>query len=201
MPPPPPPADGRFTSLPYSLEREGNAPATMSVGAASIEQGAVVFGYPPGRYRVRVANSPRGWMFKSAMLNGVDVSETPFDLARDVDDLVLTFTDRWSGMSGSVQGAGGDAATVLVFPADAQAWTAAGPASRFFKNVRATASRQFGIGSLPPGDYYAIAVRDEDAADWRDPAALEAFARNAVRVTILEGEHKTIDLQVREARR
>ena len=54
---------------------------------------------PAGRYRVRVPNSPAGWMFKAAMLNGVDVSETPFDLTRDVTDLVLSFTDRWSGMA------------------------------------------------------------------------------------------------------
>lgn len=193
--------NGRFTTLPFTLESVNGPPENMTVGAASIEQGAIVFGYPPGRYRVRVMNSPQGWMFKSATLNGVDVSETPFDLTKDVDGLVLTFTDRWSGMSGAVQGTGADAATVLVFPTDAQLWMSAGPNSRRFKSARGTATRQFGIGSLPPGDYYAIAVRDEDAADWRDPAALEALAREAARVTILEGEHRTIDLQVREVKR
>jgi hypothetical protein len=173
----------------------------MTVGAGAIEQGAIVVGYPPGRYRVRVINSPAGWMFKSAVLNGVDVSETPFELAKDVDDLVLTFTDRWSGMSGSVRGVAADTATVIVFPADTQLWQTAGPNSRRFKTARASASGQFGISSLPPGDYYVIAVREEDAADWRDPATLELLARAATRISILDGEHRTMDLQVQEVRR
>jgi hypothetical protein len=45
------------------------------------------------------------------------------------------------------------------------------------------------------------AVREEDAADWRDPSFLDALARVAARITILEGEHKSIDLQIREVRR
>jgi protocatechuate 3,4-dioxygenase beta subunit len=197
----PPPAMPENARLPFSLESVAGTPETMTVGGGAMEQGAMVFGYPPGRYRVRVNNSPAGWMFKSAMLNGVDVSETPFDLTRDVDDLVLNFTDRWSGISGSVQGTGVDTATVIVFAADTQLWPTAGPSSRRFRNVRASAGGQFGISSLPPGDYYVIAVREEDAADWRDPALLDVLARTAARVTILEGEHRTMDLQVREVRR
>ena len=195
------PENGRFTSLPFMLEPVGVPPESMTVGAATIEQGAITFGYPPGRYRVRVRNSPQGWMFKSAMLNGVDVSETPFDLTKDVDDLVLNFTDRWSGVSGSVQGAGADSATVIVFTADTQLWQTAGPNSRRFKSARASAGGQFGLSSLPSGDYYVIALREEDAADWRDPATLDLLARAATRVTILDGEHRTMDLQIQGVRR
>ena len=67
--------------------------------------------------------------------------------------------------------------------------------------MRASTAGQFGLSSLPPGDYYAIAIREENAADWRDPAILDVLARAATRVTILEGEHRTVDLQVREVRR
>ena len=70
-----------------------------------------------------------------------------------------------------------------------------------FKIVRSSVGGQFGISSVPPGEYYVIAVREEDAADWRDPAVLDLLARAAARVTILEGEHRTLDLQVREVRR
>jgi 16S rRNA G966 N2-methylase RsmD len=45
-----------------------------------------------------------------------------------------------------------------------------------------------------------VAVQEEPPGDWRDPAALEALARVATQVTIVEGEHKTIDLRVREVR-
>jgi hypothetical protein len=179
---------------------DGVLPPTVSFTAPSDPEDSFRMGGPgPGRYRVRVPNSPAGWMFKAAMLNGVDVSETPFELTRDISGLVLQFTDRWSGMSGSVQGQNAGDANVLVFPTDAQAWDDAN--SRRLKNVRANDRGEFGIGSLPPGNYYVIAVREEDAVDWRDPAFLEMLARIATQVTILEGEHKKLDLQVREVRR
>jgi hypothetical protein len=157
-------------------------------------------GYPPGRYRLRVANSPAGWMFKAAMLNGVDVSETPFDLTKDVAGLTLVFTDRWTGLSGVVQGQHADAATVLAFPADASQWSGDRLAPRRFKTARANGRGQFGMSSLPPGDYFVVAIPDEQADDWRDPATLDALARLATSVTILDGEHKTLDLQLREGR-
>lgn len=200
-PRPPDPPSGRFVALPFSLEAIGSPPGSAGVGAALGPQGPTVFGYPPGRYRVRVNNSPQGWMFKSAMLDGVDVSETPFDLTRDIDDLVITFTDRWTGLSGSVEGAAADGAVVLAFTTDSQGWANAGVNPRRLKSARVTAARRFGISSLPPGDYFVVAVAEEDAADWRDPAVLEVLARIATQVSIVEGEHKALDLRVREVRR
>ena len=139
-------------------------------------------------------------MFKSATLNGVDVSETPLELSRDVTDLAITFTDRWTGLSGVVQGTGAAGATVVVFPADAQTWSQPGSTPRRFKSARADAQGRFGISSLPPGEYFAAAIPDEDAAEWRDPKNLDALARAATRVSIGDGEHRTIDLRVREGR-
>ena len=159
-----------------------------------------LFGYPGGRYLARLANSPAGWMFKSATLDGRDVSEVPFDFQRDMSDLVITFTDRWSGVSGSVQGSGADGASVVVFPTDAQSWTNYGSTPRRLKAARVTAQGRFGISSLPPGDYYAAAIPEEQAADWRDPKMLEELARVATRISIGEGEHKTIDLSLKEVR-
>jgi uncharacterized protein (DUF2141 family) len=194
---------GRFTSVPFMLEAVDRLPGSPSGMAAisSVDGSFTLNGFMPGRYRVRVPDSPSGWMFKGAMLDGVDVSETPLDLKHDVSDLVLVFTDRWSGLSGTVQGAGADTATVIAFTTDMQAWAGPGTNRRRLRSARVNASGQFGISSLPPGDYYVVAIRDDDAAGWRDPAALEALARVAARVTILEGEHKTIDPRISEVRR
>ena len=161
--------------------------------------GFTLHGYPAGRYLLRPSGSPGGWMFKSAIVNGVDVSETPLDLARDVTDVVITFTDRWTGIGGTVQGRR-DGPAVVVFPTDAQAWTADGASPRRLKFTRANAQGRFGVSALPPGDYFVAAIAEEQSADWRDPRVLEALSRVATRVTIGEGEHRTIDLQVREAR-
>lgn len=183
-----------------ALEHLGGAVLAAPSSTAWNEQGFVLSGYSAGKYLVRVSGSPVGWMFKSALLNGVDVSETPFELTRDVTDLVITFSDRWSGLSGSVQGAGADAAAVIVFPTDPQGWIDCGTNPRRVRNARATAQGRFGINSLPAGDYYALAVPEEQTADWRDPRTLEALARVATRITILDGEHRTIDLPLREVK-
>ena len=190
----------RFTNL-FSLDPVDRiAPAVIY--RSEVSNDVVTLSAPgPGRYRVRVANSPPGWMFKAAMLNGVDVSETPFDVTRDVSSLVLVFTDRWSGMSGTVVGAGADTATVVAFTTDTQLWQAPGANPRRLRGTRATARGQFGFGSLPPGEYYVAAIRDEDAGDWRDPATLEAISRVATRVGISEGEHRTISLELQDVRR
>jgi protocatechuate 3,4-dioxygenase beta subunit len=196
------PRPGQFVQAPFSLESDDAvAPGGMGGPSASAgESGFTLAGYAAGRYRVRVQNSPAGWMFKAAMLNGVDVSETPFDFTRDVTDLVLTFTDRWSGMSGVVQGAGGGGAMVLAFTTNVQAWNEQAASPRRLKRTRANARGEFGISSVPPGDYYVSAVPEEQAADWPDPKALEALARVATQVTIAEGEHKTIDLRLKDVR-
>ena len=181
---------------------DGQGASTLP-GAASPSTSGTEFalkGHVGGRYLLRIPASPAGWMFKSATLNGVDVSETPFELSRDVSDVVVTFTDRWTGLSGVVQGAGAAGASVVVFPTDAQAWSQYGSNPRRLKSARADAQGRFGISSLPPGDYYAAAIRDEDSAEWRDPKNLDALARSATRVSIGDGEHRTLDLRLREIR-
>jgi hypothetical protein len=201
---PRPPARSQvtFVGAPFMLDPEDSvAPAGLSGTATSAgEQGVTLGGFAPGRYRVRVQNSPAGWMFKAAMLNGVDVSETPFEFNRDVNDLVLMFTDRWSGMSGVVQGTGAGGAMVLAFTTNSQAWENTGMAPRRLKSARANAKGEFGLSSVPPGDYYVVAVPEEQTADWRDPKVLEALARLATQVSIAEGEHKAIDLRLKEVR-
>jgi hypothetical protein len=203
-PPPVSASPGRpILTVPFILDPADAASTPVPDQLAAISGDGpefVVIGYRPGRYRVRVPNSPPGWMFKAAILNGADVSETPFELMRDVADLVVTFTDRWSGITGLVQGTGSDGATIFVFPTDAQKWTAGGSSPRRLLSTRANARGQFGLSSLPPGDYYVLAVAEEPPGDWRDPSALDALARVATAVTIVEGEHKTIDLRVREVR-
>jgi hypothetical protein len=128
------------------------------------------------------------------------VSDAPFQLSRDVSDLTITFTDRSSGIDGAVLGANADAAIVLVFPTDAQRWTDYGSNPRRLRSARAHAGGKFELGAVPAGDYYITAVPEEQAVDWRDPKMLELLARAAARVTVLEGEHKTIELRMREAK-
>jgi len=191
----------RGNFVPFALEPvDAGQPGAPPGGTGRITDGGFTLGgFLPGRYIVRVSNSPQGWMFKGAMLNGVDVSETPFELTRDTGEIVVTFTDRWSGVNGTVQGRGSDAAAVIVFPTDAQRWTTPASSPRRLKLGRTNAGGEFGF-TLPPGDYFIVAIPDDQSDDWRNPATLDGLARIASQFSVSEGQHETIAVQLRQVR-
>ena len=57
-----------------------------------------------------------------------------------------------------------------------------------------------GIASVPPGEYYVVAIPESQSRDWTQPARLNGIASLATHVTILEGEHRTVDLQTHDLR-
>jgi hypothetical protein len=194
-----------FGPAPFMLVPiDGSTPFLNGLSASITPEGFTMVGFTGGRYFGRVIESPRGWMFKSAVSRGVDISETPLDLTSDVADLVITFTNRWSGLGGTVRDASGNldtSATVVVFPTTADLWRNYGPSPRRLKSCATNGSGEFGISSLPPGDYYAVAISEDDTDNWRDPRTLDALARIATTVTIVEGEHRSVELRTREVPR
>lgn len=161
-------------------------------------------GLPPSKYFVRIRDSPTGWMFKGATYNGRNVTDAPLDLqGGDAANVILTFTDRWTGLRGTVQAADGmriDDAIVLLFPKDPQAWSSYGPTPRRLKTARTTRSGEYSFTSVPTGDYYVVAVADDQAADWPDPQFLEMLARFATRIGIGDGEQLVQSLRVQAVR-
>ena len=198
------------------IEFEGNTPPPTGAVQILIENAdAVTGGAPqtarssgdgfsspplaPGRYFIRVANSPAGWMFKSATVSGRDAADIPVTLDANTAEAVVTFTDRWSGVKGTVQTTlGGNArAVVIVFPTDAETWVSSGLNPRRVRSTRTDKAGEYSL-NLPPGDYFVAAIPEDLAADWRDPQFLEAASRSATRVRIVEGERHTEVLRMRE---
>jgi hypothetical protein len=50
--------------------------------------------------------------------------------------------------------------------------------------------------NLPAGDHYAIAVEYLAQGEWGDPDVLERLKSKATRLSVTEGESKTIQLKI-----
>jgi hypothetical protein len=154
------------------------------------------YGVPPGRYFVRVGGLTE-WFFKSALYEGRDVTDHPIDLTSDLSGLVLVLTDRPSSVAGIVRSGQrlDDGAVVLVFPQERDEWEPTGTAPRRFRTARANADGSYLLPSLPPGDYYLVAVHETFEDEWKDPEFLDSLARVAERVSLVEGERRRQDLR------
>jgi hypothetical protein len=159
-------------------------------------------GVMPGRYRMTAALPPaarlRGWMLKSAVVNGIDTLDVPLAIApgANVPAAVLTLTDRSAQISGVLQDTAGRAVsdyTVMLFPSDPSLWM---PRARRIQAARAAADGAFAFRTLPAGDYLLGAVDDVESGEWFDPAFLQRLAPGAIRLTISEGERRIQDIKV-----
>ena len=182
------PADGRSVNgpiLPPVINASGQF-TTMSL--------------PPGKYLL-TANAP-GWVLKSAISGGRDISQIPVDLQdTDASGIVVTFFDRPAQLSGIVHTSGGDidaTAMVLIFPADYRQEIESGISPRRLRSVRAGSDGRYTTSGMLPGEYYVAAVTENsmDASDIT--RMLNAVAGLATRVTLAESEKHTQDLTSRQ---
>jgi hypothetical protein len=160
-------------------------------------------GYPPGRYTVTVTGPvPPAWTLKAVVVAGKDVLTAPLDLTlADVEGAVLTYTDKVSQLSGVVHGlAATTSATIFVFPADYKSWIADGMSARRLRQTAPTAAGAYSTANLLPGDYLVAAVDANDIGDTPDGATFEALARVGSRVSIADGDKKTLDLTLARIR-
>jgi len=150
----------------------------------------------PAAYRVQTT-APRGWMIKSATINGVDASDLPVDITGAGANVVVTYTDRVTEISGTLQSASGVPApgyTVIIFSPDTKYWRAG---TRRIVTARPATDGRFVATGLPPGEYRIAAVTDVTPGEWLNPAFLAELVPASVVVTIGDGEKKVQNLQIR----
>lgn len=181
--------------------RLGAAPAQVNADGRF-----AITGVTPARYRVQAsvpsASGTPEWYLKSAQVDGRDVLDTALDLqsTRAPGEIVLTFTDRPTILSGTVQDAAGRPAPdyhIIAFTTDRTMW---GPQSRRIASIRPSADGRYTFRAIPPGEYFVAAVDDVEQDEWFDPAFLQALVEASIKVTIAEGEQKTQDLRLASSR-
>jgi hypothetical protein len=139
---------------------------------------------------------PAPWTLESVTLAGLDVTDAAFNVGEsDVNDLVITFTDRPASVTGSVIGNVAEA-TVFMFPANRTRWVDARAGSRTFRVMRPATSGAYTLANVPPGDYLILAIRDEDAGDWPDQQFLARLAGVATTVKVVANQVTSLPLKV-----
>jgi protocatechuate 3,4-dioxygenase beta subunit len=139
-----------------------------------------------------------GWTLKSVVLNGVDITDIPFEAkpGTNVTGLEVTVTDRTTNVSGVVKNTAGEAVkdyVVAFFPALAKEGILA---TRFTRTIRPDQQGKYQVRGLPPGDYAAVAVESiEQGGEW-DPAFQQQMKPRGKSFRLTEGQTITLDLSL-----
>ena len=153
---------------------------------------------PPGVYRLNLVPGGLGWTIRSVRRAASDVTDSGFE-AKNGDDTILEveLTNKLTTITGLVTNARGAAAkdyTAIVFAQDPERWK--GGNTRYQSTGRPDQDGRFNITGLPPGEYYIIALERVDSGEANDPEFLEKVHTRAERITLNEGETKTVDLRL-----
>jgi hypothetical protein len=165
---------------------------------ATAEGAFEIDGLTPERYTLQ-ATAPGGWALASVTSGGRDLLDAPLTLAGSDarTDVVVTFTDHPSQLSGTLRTASGVPATdffVIAFADDPASWFAN---SRRIVSVRPDATGHYAIDNLAPGRYRVAAVTDVEPDEWFDPAFLRQLTAGSVPIALAKGERRVQDFSLR----
>ena len=152
------------------------------------------------RATIPVTNQQVPWRLKAVRVQGVDIVDTGVELkpGETLDDIEIEMTNRQQVISGQVLDATGQPAkdfSVILFSQDRSRWT--NVTNRYWAVATPQPQGGYKMSSLPPGDYYALAVAERmNVGEWTDPDFLEKAARTAARFSLQEGDTKTLDLKL-----
>jgi protocatechuate 3,4-dioxygenase beta subunit len=156
---------------------------------------------PPGLYRLNLMPAGMGWAIRSVRLSATDVTDSGFEIKtnEEISGLEVELTNKLTTIAGLVTNARGAAVkdyTTIVFAQDSARWTGN---TRYQGSGRPDQDGRFKISGLPAGEYYIIALDRLESGEAGDPEFLERIRTKASRLSLNEGETKTIDLRVNSA--
>jgi hypothetical protein len=154
---------------------------------------------PPGNYTLLVHRPPA--LIQSVSVDGEVVPDSVIDIgAQTVDRVVVTMTDRFGTITGSVFDniwRLREDASIYVFPTDRRLWIKPSIAFGRFANTTSVRSATYSASGLLPGEYFIAARSGGASAQWTSLESLESFSRVAVRTTLAADESKVIDIRLK----
>jgi len=153
---------------------------------------------PPGPLRrFGVTGLPADWTIGTVRYQGRDISDTGTDIApnQPLTGVEILLTNRATEVSGTVTDGDGRPVvdyTVVVFSEDSTRWVA----GRSVATAHPDQHGRFVVRHLRPGKYFAVALDYLAQGDKYDPEILGALRASATRLTLGDGEKKTIDIRL-----
>jgi hypothetical protein len=137
------------------------------------------------------------WTTKTISVGGTDVTDTGIDFRNaDVDGIDLVLTQQKTDLSGLVTDGRGNRvtnATVVAFADDSEKWS---PAGGMVRRAELDQDGRYRIERLRPAEYLVIAVDELEPNEEFDPELLEQYRRLGTRITLHDGETRTLDLKL-----
>jgi hypothetical protein len=158
------------------------------------ENGRFQFRDVSGQVLFRPVSMPATQILKSVTLNGVDITDRPYDTNNgDLAGLEILLGEpaQINGTAKNTRGEPMRDFRVALFPAHAK------PSSlttRFMRTGSADPNGRFQLIQLPAGEYLGVAVESLERGEEWDPAFQQRFLPAARRFTLKEGQTLTIDL-------
>ena len=148
--------------------------------------------------RIFRLNTPAGWFLKKVTLNGTDVTDTgvEFKPGEDVAGVEVVLTRQAGQLAGraTIDGKPTNDYVVVAFASDRARW---GAMSRFVRTSKPDQTGKFEIKGLPGEEYLVAALEYMETGEEADPEFLEKLRTQATRVSLADGEAKTVTVKVR----
>ena len=198
-------ADGR-SSLPMFAQSIHAAPVDVDrsppngrgpEGLAVHDDGRFYLTGLYGPMRLTYPSLP-GWYLKSMTIGGVDVTDTPFDFGFGDDvfpEAEIVVSNAGASITGTIEDASGKRPPTVIlvtFSVNRTNWFMG---SRHIKRATGV-NGSFEVSGLPPGEYFVAAVDALPSSDWQSPETLDTLVPRATRVTVREGQVRTVDLRL-----
>lgn len=144
-------------------------------------------------YRVGVAGLCNDCYLKALRYGGATSPEDTFTPARGSNaPLELTISSKGARLRGSVTDADNLPAVgvwVIVVPDEAHR-----SSRRLYKSVSTDQYGRFELRGIVPGDYKLFSWEEVESGAWEDPEFLREFEAKGEKVSLQEGDQKTVDL-------
>jgi len=205
--PRPPPPDERTPLRVGAMKADPQARLTLVGNWAGTDDGLVD---PDGKFASKVAQGDRvfisiprlapGWMIKSVMLDGDDITDVQLDITGSsrMTGIRITVTDKLTAVTGRVtdtrsQPVGSYAVVILPAEEREPAVTA-----RLLRTASPDGSGRFIVSGLRPGRYVATAVQFLEENRQFSPDFQRELRRTAREFTLGDGQNVTLDLKLTE---